>query len=279
MTIAFSEIANYAKNVESILSSTNIFKRQEHQMTIAFSEIANYAKNVESILSSTKKTTLLIEQFRRDNETIATWFKDVISGYLAQRGWFVAGSLSARQYQALKDAIKKNNKAEIEDFMVQHVRSITKDTASAVYAKWPRRQAILADAFDAHSKKLYTLSVPVMLAQADGMAFDILGAYLFTGSKGKIGKKAKAMIEGKFKQRPLAKSFLGLLIEPSGLRLSTEKLNKPKAEGLSGSPLNRHAVLHGIDCDYPKECNSLRAIALINFLNWVHEITSEQNVP
>jgi len=246
-------------------------------MTIAFSEITNYAKDVESILSSTKETMLFIEKFRRDNETIATWFKNVISGYLAQRGWFVAGSLYTSQYQALKDAIKKNNEAEIEDFMVQHVRSITKDTASAAYAKWPRRQAILADAFDAHSKKLYTLSVPVMLAQADGMAFDIFGAYLFT-KKGKIGNKVKAMIEGKFKQRPLAKSFLELLIKASGLRLSTEKLNKSKAEGLSESPLNRHGVLHGIDCDYPKECNSLRAIALINFLNWVYEITSEQNI-
>jgi hypothetical protein len=247
-------------------------------MIIAFSEIANYTKNVESILSSTKKTMLFIEKFRRDNETIATWFKDVISGCLAQRGWFVAGSLYTSQYQALKDVIKKNNETEIEDFMMQHVRSITKDTASAAYAKWPRRQAILADAFDAHSKKLYTLSVPVMLAQADGMAFDIFGAYLFTNRKGKIGNKVKAMIEGKFKQRPLAKSFLGLLIEASGLRLSTEKPNQQKAEGLSGSPLNRHGVLHGIDCDYPKECNSLRAIALINFLNWVHEITSKQNV-
>ena len=245
-------------------------------MATVFSIIENYAKNVEPILCSIKKTELFIEKFRNDNKQIASWYK-VVRGYLAQRGWFVAGTLYPNQIQALKEMIKQGKDAEIEDFMVRHVRSITKDTASAADTKWPRRRAILADAFDAHSKKLYTLSVPVMLAQADGMALEILGAFLFTDREGKIGGMAKTMIEGEIKQRALAKSFLGLLIEASGLRLSTKKRDQQKDAGFSVSPLNRHGVLHGIDCDYPKERNSLRVIALIDFLNWVYEIRSKQD--
>ena len=240
--------------------------------------LVSSAKNLESILDSAMKTKRFIEKFKRDNKQIATWFEDVIRGYLAQRGWFVAGSLYRSQYQALKKAIEQGKEAEIEDFMMQHVRSITNHTAFDADAKWPHRRGILADAFDAHSKKLYTLSVPVMLAQADGMALDIFGAFLFTDGKGKIAKKAKAIIEGQIAQRPLAKSFLGLLLDGSGLRVSTEKRDNLKAVGLSWSPLNRHGVLHGIDCDYPKECNSLRAIALIDFLNWVHGITPKQDI-
>jgi len=240
--------------------------------------LVSSAKNLESILNSAMKTKNFIEKFKRDNKQIATWFEDVIRSYLAQRGWFVAGSLYTSQYQALKKAIEQGKEAEIEDFMMQHVRSITNHTASGADAKWPHRRAILADAFDAHSKKLYTLSVPIMLAQADGMALEILGAFLFTNKKGKIVEKAKEMIEGEFEQRSLAKSFLGLLIETSGLRISTDERDNQNAKGLSVSPLNRHGVLHGIDCDYPKECNSLRAIALIDFLNWVHGITPKQDI-
>jgi len=243
-------------------------------MTIAFSEIANYAKNIELIVSSQKQAILFVEKFKRDNETIAMWFKDVISGYLAPRGWFIGGTLNTIQYKALMDAINKNNESDIENFLIQHVRSIAKDTASTVYAKWPQRQAILADAFDAHSKELYTLSIPVMLAQADGIAFDILGAYLFTGCEGNIKIKVEKIIKEKFQYRSLAKSFLELFTNDIGVGLSTKKRNQQKTKGISVSPLNRHGVLHGLDCDYPKEYNSLRAIALIDFLNWTHDIVS-----
>ncbi len=253
MTSAFSAFGLSGKSIEAIL-------------------------NVESILGSIKKSTDFIDKFRRDNEQLGAWFENDIRGYLGQRGWFVAGSLSARQYQSLKKAIKQDKETEIEDFMVQHVRSITDNTASAAYVKWPHRRAILSDAFDAHSKKLYTLSVPVILAQADGMAFELLNAFLFTNHSGKIGDKAEAMIEKECKQRPLAQSWLGLLTEASGLQVSTKTRDEQIDTGMPVSPLNRHGVLHGIDYDYPKECNSLRAIALVYFLNWVHEITSKQNV-
>ena len=240
----------------------------------SYNHYNSMVKDIEPILSSAMETINFVEKFKRDNEQIATCFEDVISGYLAKQGWFVAGSLYTSQFLALKQAIEQDREAEIEDFMIQHIRSIANSIASDTDAKWSNRRTILADAFDAHSKKLYTLSVPVMLAQADGMALEILGAFLFTDREGKITEKAKEMINSKYEQRVLAKSFLGLLIESSGLRLSTDKRDNQKDKGSSISPLNRHGVLHGIDCDYPKECNSLRAIALIGFLNWVHEITS-----
>lgn len=242
------------------------------------SVIAQHAKKIQPILDSFKKTTDFIEKFKRDNNQIATWYEDVIRGYLAQRGWFVAGSLYTNQFPALKNAIEQNAESEIEDFMIRHVRAISDHAASEASAKWPHRQVILSDAFDAHSKELFTLSVPVMLAQADGIALEILGAFLFTDHSGRVADKAVEIIDVKIKHRPLAKSFLGLLIDASGLRLSTKERDQRKNAGFPVSPLNRHGVLHGIDCDYPTESNSLRAIALIHYLNWVHEITLKKNV-
>ena len=220
--------------------------------------------------------TKAIEQFLRDNKKIAILFEDVIRGYLAQRGWFVGGSLNAQQYLVLKKGIEQHQETAIENFMIKHVRSKTKEVAADAYAIWPHRRTVLVDAFDAHSKGLYTLSVPVLLAQADGMTHEIFGAFLFTNRRGKkIRDKAKSIIETELEERPLAKSFLGLLLEESGLRLETQKRDEQEKAGISVSPLNRHGVLHGIDCNYPREWNSLRAVALIGFLNWVHEIKSK----
>ncbi|MDQ3688943.1 MAG: hypothetical protein M3406_02710 [Chloroflexota bacterium] len=39
-------------------------------------------------------------------------------------------------------------------------------------------------------------------------------------------------------------------------------------------PLNRHAVMHGIDLRYPTEINSLRALALLDFLEGLQRLRS-----
>ena len=205
---------------------------------------------MEPIRRSEEELRGLRDKFIRDNKTLATWYKDEIRGYLAQRGWFVAGTLTAKQYQALVKAIRQNEETQIEDSMVRHVRSITERTASDTLAKWPNRKKILVDAFDAHSRERYTLSVLAMLAQADGIAHEILHVSFFPNNK--FFAKAKKASTRNVKQDPLGKAFLGLLTEQSGLGQSTP--NRDKDKGLSVSPLNWHGVLHGIDCDYPTEC-------------------------
>jgi hypothetical protein len=240
-------------------------------MTTIYSMVEEW-KRLQFFISSIEENRKFLENFKRENEIVAEWYKNTISKYMLQRGWYIGGSLGVSQLQQLKNAIKLKRESEIEKFLIHHVRSITKDTESKAYIRWPHRHDILADAFDAHFKKKYTLSVPVMLAQADGIAFDILGTFLFTKTR-KISAKAKDLIEKRFKHRALAKSFLGLLLETSCINMHTEKRNQLKNEDYL---LNRHGVLHGIDCDYPKECNSLKAISLINFLTWIHDILSKK---
>ena len=143
--------------------------------------------------------------------------------------------------------------------------------------RWPIRKNILNDALEAHNEGKYTLSVPVLLAQADGISAGLLGSFLFTNHQGSISATAEHLMKQRFSDRPLAKSFLGLLLEASGLRLDTRKRDKMLAAGQIVSPLNRHGVLHGLDCDYATDTNSLRGIALIGFLEWVADIMQESN--
>ena len=228
--------------------------------------------SLHAVVQSIERQQQFIEDFARDNRLLAEFYADAISQELAWRGWFIAGSLHPHQFQPLARALKMKEEDQIEEFLKIHVRGIVSDVRKSVMKCWQKRAPILADAFDAHIAGKYTLSVPVLLAQADGISADLLGAYLFTNQSGSITKAASKAIKNHLPERPLAKSFLGLLLKASGLRLDTRKRDDLATSGLIFSSLNRHGVLHGLDCDYATEANSLRGIALISFMEWVAQV-------
>jgi hypothetical protein len=229
--------------------------------------------NLHAVVQSIERQQQFIEDFARNNRLLAEFYADDISQELAYRGWFIAGSLHPHQFQPLARVLKMKAEEQIEEFLKTHVRGLVSDVKKRVLTRWQERAQILADAFDAHIAGKYTLSVPVLLAQADGISADLLGAYLFTDRKGcSIREAASRAIKSHLAERPLAKSFLSLLLKASGLRLDTRKRDELATSGLIFSPLNRHGVLHGLDCDYATEANSLRGIALIGFLEWVAQV-------
>jgi hypothetical protein len=145
-----------------------------------------------------------------------------------------------------------------------------------VTTHWPQRKTLLGDAFEAHKNGLYTLSIPVFLSQADGMAFNILQAFVFTDHNGaKISDKAKELIDAETENHELMCSFVGILLEEHTIRTSTKNRDERRLSGAPISPLNRHGVLHGIDLDYATEANSLRAISLLSLLTYVREFKNK----
>jgi hypothetical protein len=118
---------------------------------------------------------------------------------------------------------------------------------------------VLGGAFEAHKKGLYTLSIPAFLAQTDGMAFEILQAFIFTNHAGNTSANAKSLIDAEEHDHELMCSFVGIPLEEHGIRVSTRRRDQRKLSGDTVSPLNRHGVVRGIDLDYLTEANSLRA--------------------
>ena len=226
---------------------------------------------LNAVLQSAERQRQFIEDFTRENHLLSEFYADKIRQDLAQRGWFIAGSLYPHQFLPLARSLKEQAEDQVENFLKIHVRNQVLCIKESATTRWRDRAEILADAFDAHIAEKYTLSVPVLLAQADGISSELLGAYLFTNRKGSIKDAASKSIESHFHERPLAKSFLGLLLETSGLRTDTHKRDEFSASGRAFSPLNRHGVLHGLDSDYTTEANGLRGIALISFLDWVSQ--------
>jgi hypothetical protein len=216
-------------------------------------------------------------KFRKDTEFVAKLYRDSLGKYLAERGWYVGTTLTAKRIVALADAVEHGTAdTEIENALCHDVRSALTAIERAVKQQWPMRSAILADAFEAHSKGRYTLSIPAMLAQADGMSFELLKAHLFTNKGGNITKGAKEFIGDKLSERDLMSSFVGILLEKSGMRSTTKERDRKLSAGDPVSPLNRHGVMHGIDLAYATEANGLRVVSILSLLTDILEATTSQ---
>jgi len=110
---------------------------------------------------------------------------------------------------------------------------------------------------EAHNGGEYDLSVPVFLAQADGICLELIGVQLYSKrSDGKTTKvsEAVAALEVDVLLYPLTEVFP--IIFNSRERAGQENI------------LNRHAVLHGESVSYGNKVNSSKAMSLLSFTAW-----------
>jgi hypothetical protein len=229
--------------------------------------------NIQSLIDSVRKTQEFIEQFRKDNELLAQIYGDKLRQYLADRGWYIAGILYPGQMAKLSQAIEQNSENEIEEFLKEHVRRLMSEVEKDICKAWPIRAPLLKDAFEAHKSKKYSLSIPVLLAQVDGICYDSLKSFLFTKPKAKT--RIKKLLEGK-SPTPLSEAFLALIINDTTLMVNTKIIEQKRKSQPHFGTFNRHAILHGIDCKYQTEGNSLRAVALLSYLQWAVSVIAER---
>ena len=140
--------------------------------------------------------------------------------------------------------------------------------------RFARRRRIFDDALEAHLSVKYTLSIPALLPQIEGIMVEIAEE----GRYGKLEPAAKAIVrkvmETKTGLAPVTSGpFVG---EVKKFYASTAKHefspdrfpDKAKRDWKRDLPelLNRPAILHGVQIDYDSEENSLRGFLLLDEL-------------
>jgi hypothetical protein len=117
----------------------------------------------------------------------------------------------------------------------------------------PRRMHILAMALGAHTEGKYELSIPVLVAQIEGIILEgsrFGGWVVHSSEKTKVEEACER--DGSFVGR-LAKNFFVTAF------FQQFTIGQPVVPNLS-----RHAILHGVDTDYPTPENSLKLILLLD---------------
>lgn len=210
------------------------------------------------------------ESFRRFREG----FPEQV-GILANNGWFISSwHTPLKAVYPVADLFRRGEKDAGHRALCRHFASIRKDIEADLAKRFPRRSRILEKAFEAHDAGTYELSIPAFLAQADGIAKEILGVSIYSRRPDLIKKMDNTIAE-----------IAGEGLDESLLRLALEALPLTASSG-SGAyrkgELNRHDVLHGIDTDYSTELNSWRSISWLQYAAHFHEASNwaeHRNMP
>jgi hypothetical protein len=176
---------------------------------------------------------------------------------LGIHGWYLDIEMPFPGLWTLEKAINDSSTDEANQALMEYFRKRTPEIEKFLIKTFPHRAKILCSAFKAHSRGEYDLSVPVFLAQADGICQELIGMQLFQ----KI-KKAPAI--AKYIETLAADTFQAAMLHPLSVTLPISASKYERADTFMG--LNRHQVLHGESTEYGTELNSLKAISLLNYI-------------
>jgi hypothetical protein len=148
--------------------------------------------------------------------------------------------------------------------MVEHFRKMVDQIEGHLQENFPHRADILRAAFNAHKRDEFVLSIPVMLAQADGIGEEIFGAGISPSSTGKeVMKKRKRFVDENVDSSLKTTLPTYCLAVSSVLPINANRDDRSSFTSL----LNRHMVLHGLSMDYATEENALKTVSWLEYVS------------
>ena len=187
---------------------------------------------------------------------------------LGNHGWYMDLEMSIPELWQLKGALEKGNVLEAEHALREYFENRLEKIEISISKRFPRRARLVRAAFNAHRKREYELSIPVLLAQTDGICKEVVNQYLFI----KQNKKPSTAI---YVEQIATDSYKAALLSPLARTLPISASQHERSSGTN--VLNRHTVLHGDSLDYGTEINSLKAISLISYVAHVLKDSDEKN--
>jgi hypothetical protein len=196
--------------------------------------------------------------------------KDAMRLALAE-GWFFGWYDGLQSLMELVESFETTHSSpvDVDHIMVAYYRNALQPFTDELISKYPDRARAIKAAVNAHISLAddgYFLSVPVFIAQADGLLAKITGVES-PMTKAAMTKTAKEFRE-KYADDPELLDLLYPLLELEGsdFVMSAKARNEAvQATGRSFTALNRHQVMHGERSDYGTEINSLKAFSFLVF--------------
>ena len=259
-----------------------------HKMTIKIDPAVS--EQLASLADSLKALKYqAIEATRQINATLGVEFAKVAEAArkykaglpeklktLAMNGWFIYGFRTPSQtIYPIASVFEAGRLDEANDAMCWHFDKVASDIETDLSKRFPKRALILKKAFEAHKTGNYELSIPVFLAQADGIGREALGKNIPSIYTQRSDKKAKIKeaIHSFESEAVLGSEFLDILLIPMPLNASEND-----AALLGRGVLNRNEILHGTKTDYASFLNSCRAISWLDYVAFFHKLSSRKKL-
>lgn len=174
---------------------------------------------------------------------------------MAESGWYP--NWFTFEFEPKKDDLSVDEL--MEEHLVQDWERITRKIAEL----YPNRAHILSVAFGLHSDENYIASIPLFLAQSDGVCCEVFKSFLFTENA--VKEKIESLVrDGKIESNIFADVFL----EPFSLKNHHNAGMSKASEAAKAKAPNRNGILHGYrkHLDYGTRRNSLKTLSLLSFV-------------
>lgn len=182
---------------------------------------------------------------------------------LTELGWFMADELPPI---GIQDLISKKDYDKIDKLFVKYFKKKKRIIKNNTIDKYPHRRLLITASFKAHQRKQFELSIPLMLAQIDGICFEITNQNIFS----KNNKYTTNVWVNKYR----IDGLLGSMLEP--LKAHPAMVAQIDQSKKYSRAVNRNGILHGRDLNYATEENSLKTISLLNYVSkTVYEINKK----
>jgi hypothetical protein len=177
---------------------------------------------------------------------------------LAEHGWYPSWYMTHSDTINATILLKDGKIEELNKQMTKFFKEQENDIEEIICSRFPNRATLIKAAFRAHRHGDYELSIPLMLAQADGICQEIIQINLYS-------KKSGVPMTSEFAERFAGDVFLSALLEPLR-RVGVISANTKDLINTSGI-LNRHGILHGSITDYATQDNSYKVLSLLSYVS------------
>ena len=220
------------------------------------------------VLANTAVANRIKEENRRSSERLRQLVRDIPKRRreerealknLAELGWYLDPAMPWDAPIRIAKFVSETNDVDVVEAISAYFRQRANAIEEELESSYPHRNDILCDAFQAHREKKFNLSIPVFLAQADGMWRDKFDGSVFRG------KDRVNVVEAhvtRLRDRVYADMF-------EIFRSSIPLWKSESRRDSSFSGFNRHQILHGEIVNYGTEVNSLKAISFLSWLCWI----------
>lgn len=239
------------KKLQKMFDGIKLLSYQLPNLPLYTKQIDQYQKALRSIISPAFKE--LQHSFK---ELPQKTQKALL--LLAKQGWYLDFNMPLTGLWELKKAILDGDLTEAEDALIKYFEEQFEEIKKSITTQFPHRTHIISSALKAHLRGEYYLSIPVLLAQTDGICKELVSEYFFI----KKDKKPRTAI---YVEQIAVDTYKAALLSPLATSMPIGASEHEREEGFN--LLNRHMVLHGESLNYGSKVNSLKALSLINYVS------------
>lgn len=262
------------------LSSLSYYKKAQiisdlgKRVSEVFEEITKWSEGIENIIKPIEEVGL---QVRKAIEKLPEELSYSQREYLFEEGWYLSGDIPISYPRLIKDLIDKKDFKKLEKLLINYSKSKIPEIREKVGKYFPKRTKIINDALNAHEKNKYTLSIPILLIQAEGICKEIINITPFMSVKSrkkflkmqeKINEKLnKLEIDGiSVRIDSITNILLKYLLSETDINKSMNSIIEKKKKDKKYKPLNRDYIVHGDDFKYANKTNSYKVISFLNYI-------------